>query len=357
MKHHYNVIGLMSGTSLDGLDICYVTFKRTNDTWCFELNDYQTVSYSKEFKSELSNAFKVSGLTLSILDKKLGELYGESVNAFISNKGIPHESIDFIASHGQTIFHQPENGLTVQIGCGEAIAKTTNLVVINDFRTKDVLNGGQGAPLVPKGDFDLFSIEADAFLNIGGFANISFKKEGQIAAFDIVPANILLNPIAEKLGQPYDANGNFARKGTISTTLLSKLNEIEEYHFSQPSSLGTEWILKNINPIVDSYKTEEQDLLATLTTHIAHQIANRINENKLQKVMITGGGAFNSFLVELIQNETNATLIIPKPEIIEFKEALIFAYLGVLRKLELPNCLKSVTGADIDVCGGVIHLP
>lgn len=357
MKDHYNVIGLMSGTSLDGLDICYVTFRLINGNWTFELNDYQTVNYSSELKSEITQAVRSNAFDLNYLDKKLGQLYGKHVRDFIQSHNIEQNKIDFIASHGQTIFHQPDKGLTVQIGCGETLAKETNIEVINDFRTKDVLHGGQGAPLVPKGDFELFKTEADAFLNIGGFANISFKFNDEVLAFDIAPANIILNPIAEKLGAPFDNNGAFARKGALNNDLLNALNSIPEYQIDNPNSLGTEWIQSNISPILDKVFINEFDLLRTVTTHVAHQIARRINHNKLEKVFITGGGAFNSFLIELIQNEIDAELIIPSKPIIEYKEALIFAFLGVLRKLELPNCLKSVTGADSDVCGGVIHIP
>lgn len=357
MKDSYNVIGLMSGTSLDGLDICYVSFEHTDGAWKFKLHEYQTVSYSTELKDEINNAFEGSALSISLLDKKIGKLYGASINEFVNQKGIKKNNVDFIASHGQTIFHQPEKGLTTQIGCGAAISKVTGLMVINDFRTKDVLHGGQGAPLVPKGDLELFSSQADAFLNIGGFANISFVSNDKIRAFDIAPANIILNPIANQLGFDYDDDGKLARKGKFNKELFDQLNSFAEYQASVPISLGVEWIKKNFTPILKDYSLNEYDQLRTLTNHIAHQIARRINQTDIEKVFITGGGAFNSYLIELIQSETPKELIIPSKEIIEYKEAIIFAFLGLLRKLEVPNCLKDVTGADIDVCGGVIHIP
>lgn len=348
----YNVIGLMSGTSLDGLDIAFCQFHFFDDQWHFELVQAETVGYSDEWKTKLTEAAQLDALKFQLLHVEFGRYCGMRVADFIIKH---HLNVDFIASHGHTVFHQPENKLTVQIGAGSAIAAKCNLPVVCDFRSLDVALGGQGAPLVPIGDQLLFP-EMDQCLNLGGFANISFQHKGQRIAFDICPLNIVLNPVAELLGKSYDDKGEFARKGMLSHYFFVELNQLSYYKqiVSGPRSLGYEWVVQNVQPLLQRYELEPEDLLHTLTEHAATQIS-RVLKEKGGKVLVTGGGAYNSYLIERIAGMSNVDLILPDKSIIEFKEALIFAFLGVLRMRKETNSLRSVTGALHDNCGGAVY--
>lgn len=352
----YKIIGLMSGTSLDGLDICYSKFSFKSGKWEYEIMSTKTVNYSDFLLKKLKNATKLSGLDLFLLDKELGMFFGKSVNDFISENGISKTDIDAIASHGQTIFHQPEIGFTCQIGCGETIAVETGIDTINDFRKKDVLNGGQGAPLVPIGDKLLFSQQADAFLNIGGFANFSKINDDSVTAFDICPANIVINHFARSIGLEYDKDGIVASENKINDSLLEMLNAIETYTEKQPVSLGVEWVEKEFLTKINLSNSLSRQNISTVTEHAAFQIAKRLNENNCNSVFITGGGAKNSYLISRIKHYFNGKIVIPDEETIDFKEALIFAFLGVLFLENSPNCLPSVTGARKAVVGGVMHI-
>ncbi len=347
----------MSGTSLDGLDIAYVEFKNSsNQKWNYQLLECDTVSYSKELFEKLVSAHQLTSFQLFSLDKELGEFYSACVLKFISSNKIDSLEIDAIASHGQTIFHQPDKGITVQIGCGTSLASHTGIKVINDFRKKDLVFGGQGAPLVPIGDFSLFQNEAESFLNIGGFSNISFKKDGVITAFDICPGNLPLNKLANSKGLAYDKNGDLAKNGEINFFLLDLLNELEYYKENYPKSLGSEWLETEFYRLI-KFDRDIENNLRTLIEHIAYQISFILNENNLKSVFISGGGALNPFLIERIEHYYKGKIIIPEKDTIEFKEAIIFAFLGALFLENKPNCLSSVTGARKDVVGGTLHLP
>ncbi len=400
----YYVIGLMSGTSLDGLDIAACKFDyHTHDTqntpqkkWDFEILATKTVTYSDELKMTLQNAHLLSSYDYVNLNNMLGDFFANSVNQFIDyqqnnlkntnleNTNLENIKFDFIASHGHTIFHQPNKQLTTQIGNGAVIAALTKLPVVCDFRTTDVALQGQGAPLVPIGDKLLFG-DYDFCLNLGGIANISTEIADKRIAFDICHANMVLNNLANRLGFDYDDGGNLARKGNFETTktLFAKLNALEFYEQKAPKSLGREWFSEKILPMIEDYLLEKRynnqansqensqmiyDLLSCFTHHIAYQIAKEIKifsensitdttKNKTKNTLfITGGGAFNGFLIELLQfYAPNITIIIPSQEIIQFKEALIFAFLGVLRWRNEPNALQSVTGATQNSCGGCIY--
>lgn len=357
------VIGLMSGTSLDGLDIAYIEFNFDNSIngSPFKIIQTKSVSYSDEFIQELKQATQLSTRDFLILDKKIGAVFGKAVNDFITEFNIDLSEIDAIASHGQTTFHQPENGFTSQIGCGDTIAVLTGVPVINDFRTKDVILGGQGAPLVPIGDFNLFQNEAVSFLNLGGIANISFKKNNEIIAFDISPANHPLNKIVERdyseLNINYDKGGQIARSGKVDKFLLEQLNNLVFYNQAFPKSLGTEWLDACFYKITDQLTIPSEDQLRTIIEHEAIQIAAVLNDNKLNSVFISGGGALNDFMIERLKHHYLGKVIIPEKQIIEFKEAIVFAYLGALYLNKQTNILKSVTGASRDSIGGVLHLP
>lgn len=344
----------MSGTSLDGLDISYCTYSRSAENqWSYTLHCFRTIRFPDELYIRLKEATRLSGEELSILDLDLGKFYADCTNYFIETNSIDRKDILCVSSHGYTVFHQPDIGLTLQIGCGERISAGCQLPVINDFRTKDVLNGGQGAPLVPIGDLLLFNKQADHFINIGGFVNICSLGD-KICAFDICPGNLPLNFFASKLGADYDPDGNMARLGTVNKKVLDQLLNLPYFHQSPPKSLGTEWLEKEFMPIVVNCETP-QDSLRTVVELISHCIANTLPSSG--KVWITGGGAFNTFLIELIRSKSRCEIVLPEPAIINFKEAIIFGFMAALKLEGEVNCLSSVTGARQDVCGGVLHHP
>jgi anhydro-N-acetylmuramic acid kinase len=347
----YNVIGVMSGTSLDGMDIAWCRFELKDGQWKFEIPHATTLKYNHYWAVRLMLSNSLSARNLAKLNADYGHFIGKKVKDFIRKHNI---SADFIASHGQTVFHEPQNQFTVQIGSGAAIAAETGMTVVCDFRSADVALGGQGAPLVPIGDKLLFG-EYDACLNIGGFANISYAKSGRLIANDICPANVVLNFMAGKLGKKYDAEGRFAGRGKLIEEFLDELNELDFYKQKPPKSLGIEWI-KNIDVLLEKYKSESvYDQIRTLTEHIAMQIAIAIRQSRAKTILSTGGGTHNTFLVNRIQALCGNKLLIPPKEIIDYKEALIFGLLGVLRMRNEVNCLKSATGASRDSCGGAIY--
>ena len=350
----YTVIGLMSGTSLDGLDIAICTFIKNKDTWSFSINQAITVEYSNEWKNRLAEAHKLSSIDLLHLHKLYGKYLGEKVLEF---KKSFNATIDFIASHGQTIFHDPSSGLTFQLGDGVEISALTGIPVVSDFRSLDVALGGQGAPLVPVGDDLLFGNYA-ACLNLGGFANISFHKSGKRIAYDICPVNILINYFVNKyFNLEMDEDGKNAQKGTINKMLLAVLNNLEYYTISNPKSLGREWLENEMLPVINSFDDRPENILYTIYEHISIQLSDAFKEFKGKEVLITGGGAKNRFLLELLNDKTDKKIVIPDEMLIDYKEALIFAFLGVLRWRNEINTLASVTGAKRDSSGGSICFP
>lgn len=354
MLKNIEIIGLMSGTSLDGLDITHVAFDFSAKNPRFELLHSETLPYSDEILAKLNVAKTFSVPEMLMLDKEIGRFYALKVVDFIEKNKISVKTISAIASHGQTIFHQPENGFTQQIGCGSTLAFLTGIPVINDFRTLDVIAGGQGAPLVPIGDFLLFSDEADAFLNIGGFVNISFKKGDEITAFDICPGNLPLNQFAEIIGLKYDKNGEIAKNGQLDHSLLIELNNINYYSLAAPKSLGTEWLEKQFLPLIPIELSPEKKL-RTITEHIAFQISAVLNDRQLNSIFITGGGAHNNFLIECLKQHFSGNIIVPESKLIDFKEAIIFAFLGARYLRNEETTISSVTGAKLSLCTGVYH--
>ncbi len=342
----YRVLGLMSGTSLDGVDLVVSTFTK-NKNWNFIIEKKQTIRYSDEWRNILECLHNKNKREIKDVDLTFGRLLGNMINHFLDN-----DKVDFISSHGHTIFHQPDKNYTLQIGCGKTIAKITNTKTINNFRKLDVSLKGQGAPLVPIGDLLLFP-NYTYCLNLGGFANISIKNKNSITAFDICPVNIVLNNLSSKLGFKYDFNGDIAKKGKLIKSLLNKLDHLSYYKKKPPKSLGSEWVQKNITPLLNpKYKTE--DILNTFCEHIGKKIGEHLNE---RETIVSGGGVFNKYLFEKIKKYSNSKIIVPEKEIIEFKEALIFGLLGILRVRNEVNCLKSVTGASKNNSGGLIHYP
>ncbi len=350
MKQH--IIGLMSGTSLDGVDIAYCTFENKNNQWHYEIIEAETFPYTNKWQKRLKELENNNGLIFSLTHVEYGRLLGLLVKKFIKKY---HLKIDYIASHGHTIFHQPEKKMTLQIGSGAAIAANSGISTICDFRSLDVALGGHGAPLVPIGDELLFS-KYDACLNIGGIANISYRHQTVRIAYDISPANMVLNYMAQKRGNAYDVDGKLAQSGKLDKGLFNYLNKIKYYTLPSPKSLGKEWVDREFLICIQIYKLSIEDYLRTFVEHIAYQIATVILKEKLHKVLITGGGVKNKFLIDRIQfYAKESQLIIPDDKLIDYKEALIFAFLGLLRVQQSYNCLKSVTGAVQNNCGGAIY--
>jgi anhydro-N-acetylmuramic acid kinase len=344
-----NVIGLMSGTSLDGVDIALCRF--SGNPLKFELIRGHTFPYPCGIKSQLADTETLSGSALNTLHIELGRLYGNMIKNFINTFSI--KQIDLVASHGHTVFHEPNKNITLQIGHPAYIAIISGLPTVADFRSADVFLRGQGAPLVPIGDRDLFAQYSNR-LNIGGFANISYEKNKETIAFDICPANIPLNLLSEKIGYSYDDEGLLAASGQIDQLLLEELNNIAYYKQSPPKSLGREFFNQQYWPIITRSENTTVNKLRTITEHIGQQISNSFSKGN---VLITGGGVHNKFLIERINALSNNQIIIPNDEIIDFKEALVFAYLGYLRINHKNNTLSSVTGAQKSHSSGAVYLP
>jgi anhydro-N-acetylmuramic acid kinase len=344
------IIGVMSGTSLDGLDLVYVKIN-AEENYQFEILKAETISYGNEWKSALKEGFHLSGEKLVKLDADYGIYLGKTLSTFIEENNI--EKLDFIASHGHTIFHNPEKKYTLQIGNGPYITSITGIKTICDFRAQDVALGGQGAPLVPIGDELLFS-KYDYCLNLGGFSNISFNKNQQRIAFDICPVNIVLNHYVSGLNLEYDDKGAMASEGNIDNNLLKSLNSLPFYNDAKPKSLGYEFVVETIFPMIENHNLSIKDVLRTFVEHIAIQISKKIDSDSKKTMLITGGGAFNTFLMARLQSYTTTKLIIPEETIINYKEALVFGLLGLLKDEGKNNCLKSVTGASKDHSSGVV---
>ena len=348
----YLSIGCMSGTSLDGLDLvaCRLTF---DSSWKFEVLKAVTIPYSHKWVSKLSNAAELNALDLALLNNEYGKFIGKQVAEFCSD--LPGKP-DLVSSHGHTVFHRPQERLTLQIGNGAAIAAYSGLPTACDFRSLDVALKGQGAPLVPIGDELLFG-QYEICLNLGGIANVSFREENERRAFDICPVNMALNHFISELGYQYDLDGNLGRSGKIQEELLTLLNELEFYQQKGPKSIGREWFKDEFLPLIISFQLAPEDILRTLYEHISDQLSIAVDQFPKAQILITGGGAHNVFLIELFSEKTKHKTILPSAQIIDFKEAIIFAFLGVLRLRNETNCLRSVTGSHRDHSGGVIYLP
>lgn len=338
----------MSGTSLDGIDLAICHFPNTHS---FELKHFKTMPYPKIWKQKLETAHTLTGLELRKLELEYSEFTAKCVLEFIDETA---ENVNFIACHGHTVFHQPNDKLTLQIMDGSVLANLTGITTVCDFRSGDMALGGQGAPLVPIGDALLFG-EYEACLNLGGFANLSYEHNKERIAYDISPANLILNELAQRENKEYDKGGEMARSGNIITEILKELDSLPFYSAPFPKSLGREWMEENLSPLFKKRNT--QDSLATCVEHISNQTAIALNRvAKTGKALVTGGGAHNTFLMERLKHKTHLDLIIPSSDIIDAKEAIVFAFLGKLRLEEKPNTLASVTGAARSTIGGAVYL-
>ena len=350
VKNSYNVIGVMSGTSLDGVDLCLSNFLYKNGKWDFLIKNTLTVPYEKNWVTKLSKSHSLSKKKLIDLDIDYTKHLSKIILYFISKNKI--SDIDFISSHGHTIFHDPKKKITYQIGNRVELNKSTNIPVVCDFRKQDVELGGQGAPLVPIGDLLLFN-DYTHCLNLGGFSNISINSDGHVVAYDICPVNIVLNKYSRLIGIDFDLDGKVSESGKINYKLLKLLDNISFYNLKAPKSLGIEWVENKIFPLIDSFNISVRDILRTFVEHVAIQISNNLKGKNL-KVLISGGGVKNKFLMKRIKKLSNQNFYTISKNIIDYKEALIFGFLGVLKIRNENNCLKSVTGASKDHSSGII---
>jgi len=347
---NYYGIGIMSGTSLDGLDLAYCMFSNSDGKWSFSIEIAETIPYSDSWREKLLTLHMASPAEIENADLALGEYIGLKVRDFMKNNRL---KADFVASHGHTVLHKPEEKLTLQIGDGKRIAGHCGIPVVNDFRSSDVAMGGQGAPLVPIGDRFLFA-EFEYCLNLGGIANISFEDDGNRIAFDISPANMVLNHLAAQANKPYDDKGAMAAKGELVQEMLEQLEGLPYYKMTGPRSLGREWVEEHIFPLLNDYRNHSiPDLLATFSEHIALRLAAVLNR-KGSRMLVTGGGAYNEHLISRMKHHCDVDIILPEKKIIDYKEAMVFAFLGLLRLKKINNVLGSVTGAPEDHCAGVI---
>lgn len=350
----YQVLGGMSGTSLDGLDLALCSFEhhpRAAVSWRFKIEAAQTIAYPPSLENELRNAHTLSGRDLIELDRRFGKFIGQSADAFLQLNAAG-ERPDLFVSHGHTIFHEPDKGFTFQLGSPAVVGVTAGCRVLGDLRSMDVTLGGQGAPLVPIGDHLLFS-EYDACVNLGGFANLSLIRNEERIAWDVCPLNFVLNVYAPLAGSDlaYDKDGALARKGMVIDALFQQLERLEFYDSTSPKSLGREWVETHVVPLLsDEY--EPSDILRTWVEHAASRIAADLSE--LQgAALFTGGGVHNTFLMERLQELCPLRVVIAEPLLADYKEALVFAFLGVRWLRKENNTLATVTGASSDVCGGL----
>lgn len=356
----YRVIGLMSGSSLDGLDIAYVELQETRGQWKYEMLHSACVSYDDNLKEKLSNAHKLSALDYQLLHTDFGHFIGREVNKFITENKLEYK-VQLIASHGHTSFHLPGRLMTAQLGDGAAIAAETSINVVCDLRSMDIALGGHGAPIVPIGEKLLLS-DYTYFLNIGGIANLSYNSPGGYIAFDVCPANRVLNLLVKKEGMQFDESGALARSGRLQGNLLHALNQLDYYNKPFPKSLSNSFGTEVIYPMLDN-SAATTDLLNTYVEHIAMQVKNAVapfvNNEGSPTLLVTGGGAHNHYLVERLKDHLSTIgveLVLPANDLVDFKEAIIMAFIGVLRWREEFNVFASVTGARRDSIGGAVYL-
>ncbi len=356
----YRAIGLMSGSSLDGLDIAFVEFQEQGGHWTYEILEAGCSPYTDEWKTRLSGATGLSARDYLLLHAEYGHYTGQQVNAFIETHNLQYK-VAVIASHGHTTFHLPGQKMTAQLGDGSAIAAVTQLPVVSDLRALDVAFSGQGAPIVPIGEKLLFS-GYDYFLNIGGIANISAHAEKYIA-FDICPANRVLNLLAGEAGMDMDAGGAMAAGGTVDILLLEKLNALDFYKLTWPKSLANEYGTAVVYPLIKAAGISNTNALATYTEHIAIQAAASVKAlqqntpSSSSRLLVTGGGAFNDHLLQRLDHylsQLGVTTVLPDALLVNYKEALIMAFIGVLRWRQEYNVLSSVTGATRNSIGGAL---
>ncbi|RYZ21420.1 MAG: anhydro-N-acetylmuramic acid kinase [Chitinophagaceae bacterium] len=357
----YRAIGLMSGSSLDGLDIVFAEFHENAGHWSWEIKAADCYPYTPEWTERLRGATELNARDYLLLHAAYGHYLGAAVARFIEEQGL-HFQVALVASHGHTTFHLPAQKMTGQLGDGAAIAAVTGLPVVSDLRAMDVALGGQGAPIVPMGEALLFT-DFRIFLNLGGIANIAIHN-GPPVAFDVCPANRVLNALAQKEGKEYDAAGALAASGTVNEALLRELNALDFYGKPAPKSLANDFGTGTVLPLIEAAHISTADALRTYVEHIATQVAGAVTRNipgglLSRRMLVTGGGAFNRFLMERLQarlSEAGIEAVVPDEKLVSYKEALIMGLLGVLRWREESTVRSSVTGAKRDSVGGAMWM-
>ncbi len=356
----YKVIGLMSGSSLDGLDIVFTELQEAAGRWNYEIIKSACIEYDETWQKKLRGAIDLHALDYQLLHTEYGSFIGKKINEFIGLNNLQHK-VNLVSSHGHTTFHLPEKKMTHQLGEGAAIASETRLPVVSDLRSMDIAFGGEGAPIVPMGE-KLLLTDFNYFLNLGGIANLAIHRENTVIAFDVCAANRVLNMLAEEKGAAYDDGGKIAAGGKINIDLLEKINSLKYFGLAYPKSLANSFGTDIVFPIIKSFEIKTEDALSTFTEHICIQIKKSLEpftQNEIQKLFITGGGAFNTFLIETLRKhleEINFEIHIPEDDIVKYKEALIMALLGILRWREQYTILSSVTGASRNSIGGALWL-
>jgi anhydro-N-acetylmuramic acid kinase len=342
----------MSGTSLDGLDMVLCELKKQGNKWTYHINKSATIDYSSKWKERLKHSVDLPGKQLLLLHREYGSWLGNAISDFLTNVD---KQPDLVASHGHTVFHEPENNFNFQLGDANMIAAKTGITTVSDFRSLDVCLNGQGAPLVPIGDQLLFS-EYDACVNIGGFVNVSCDIDGGRKAWDICPANFVINRLVDRIGLSMDKDGAIGQQGHIVQALLDELNALPYYEMHAPKSLAQEWVDTAFWPVLNKYDSESlPNIIRTCYQHFTLVISHELSQYAENgKVLFTGGGVLNEFLMSLIRQYCKAQVIIPDIQLVDYKEALVFALLGVLRLNGDTNCLKTVTGADRDCSSGIV---
>ncbi len=349
----------MSGSSLDGLDIAICQFNKTSEKLNWELIKYHTFPFSNELKGRLKNIREASIDEILTVDNMIAKFTASCVAEIGQNVLTP---IDYISSHGHTVLHHPQEGYSLQVGNGGTIAAISGIPTICDFRMNDIALGGQGAPIAPIAEKYLFA-EHRFFLNLGGIANISIHEGDKILAYDVCPCNQVLNRLANELGLVYDPEGYNARMGKVNDRLLSQWNNMKYFKIQGPKSLDNNWIKKRFYKKIEDLEISVRDALRTSTEFMAQTIAEHIRVNRLagakNSIFITGGGAHNDFLMQLIDEYTSVDVAIhkPKKEIVDMKEAILMCLMGFLRAQKVANNIPSVTGASKETIGGALYLP
>ncbi|MCP4457151.1 MAG: anhydro-N-acetylmuramic acid kinase [Cytophagales bacterium] len=344
MQDKTTALGIMSGSSLDGLDFCVVEFEKNGHQWVYEIVHSETVEIPGKLKTQLALSSALGPRNLQELDQNYGRWIGENINTL-------KQSFDLIALHGHTVFHSPQKGQSLQIGNGQIINQLTKVPTVTNFRNLDIRLGGQGAPLVPMGEKLLFS-EYDSFLNLGGICNGTFSLDGKWIAGDISPLNQVINYFSDKAGFPFDDGGQIAASGKVNQTLLTNWKDIDFFRLSFPKSMGNQWVKEHF---LTDFDYPSADVLRTFSVFVSAEITTLLDLYQPKRVLVTGGGAYNTFLVDQIRSQTRSEIVIPERQLIEFKEALIFAFLGLLKMRGESNVLSSCTGASKDSCSGDVY--
>jgi anhydro-N-acetylmuramic acid kinase len=357
----YRSIGLMSGSSLDGLDLVFAEFTEQAGNWTYQIHAADCYSYNDEWKNKLQQATRLSALDYQLLHTAYGRYLGEQVNRFINENQLDFK-VQLVSSHGHTTFHKPGQHMTAQLGDGAAIAAITELPVVSDLRSLDVAFGGQGAPIVPIGE-KLLLHGYSLFLNIGGIANVTANTSQQYVAFDICAANRVMNMLMQERNKEFDEDGKLAATGNVHFGLLQQLNDLDYYPKPYPKSLANDFGTDVVYPLVKSMNISLEDALRTYVEHIVQQVGRSVQTlgglHTPGKMLVTGGGALNTFLVQRLSEhlaEQKIQVEVPDVNLVQYKEALVMALLGVLRWRQEATVLSSATGASRDSIGGAVWI-